>query len=289
VSSKLQRRREIDKLSRAPEVRTMTNAYVHGYDSKESQRLQDQAATLADLLHMDTAFPMGSTVLEAGCGVGAQTVTIAKRSSGAQITAIDLSEVSLREARREVDRHGLSNVTLLQGDILQLNFAPESFDHVLLCFVLEHLPRPMEALIGLKRVLKPGGTITAIEGDHGSTFFHPDSEAARKVISCQVMLQAKAGGDALIGRKLYPLLRDAGYHNVRVSPRMVYADATRPAMVDGFTRNTFTAMIEGVRKRALDHQLQSAADFDKGIAALRRTSAQDGVFCYTFFKATGLR
>jgi SAM-dependent methyltransferase len=267
----------------------MTNAYVHGYDAREAQRLHDQAATLVDLLHMDTAFPAGSTVLEAGCGVGAQTVTIAERSPGAHITAIDLSEVSLREARKAVETHRLSNVTLLQGDILRLNFAPESFDHVFLCFVLEHLPRPMDALITLKRVLKPGGTITAIEGDHGSTFFHPDSEEAHKAISCQVTLQAKAGGDALIGRRLYPLLRDAGYRDVRVSPRMVYADATRPAMVDGFTRKTFTAMIEGVRKRALDHGLQSGADFDKGIAALHRASGDDGVFCYTFFKATGRR
>jgi hypothetical protein len=155
--------------------------------------------------------------------------------------------------------------------------------------VLEHLPRPMDALITLKRVLKPGGTITAIEGDHGSTFFHPDSEEARNAISCQVTLQAAAGGDALIGRRLYPLLRDAGYRDVRVSPRMAYADATRPAMTDGFTRKTFTAMIESVRQRALDHGLQSSVDFDKGIAALHRGSGDDGVFCYTFFKATGRR
>jgi SAM-dependent methyltransferase len=267
----------------------VTNAYVHGYDSREAQRLHDQAATLVDLLHMDTAFPAGSTVLEAGCGVGAQTVTIAERSPGAHVTAIDISEVSLRQARQAVESHGLSNVMLLQDDILRLNFAPESFDHVFLCFVLEHLPRPMDALTALKRVLKPGGTITVIEGDHGSTFFHPDSEEARKTIACQVTLQAQAGGDALIGRKLYPLLREAGYRDVRVSPRMVYADATRPAMVDGFTRKTFTAMIEGVRNSALAHELVSAADFDKGIAALHRACGDDGVFCYTFFKAIGYR
>ena len=267
----------------------MANAYVHGYDQKEAQRLHDQATTLVDLLHLDTAFPAGSTVLEAGCGVGAQTVAIAERSPGAHIISIDLSEVSLREARKAVEGNKLSNVTLLQGDILELNFAPESVDHVFLCFVLEHLPQPMDALNALKRVLKSGGTITTIEGDHGSTFFHPDSEHARRAIQCQVTLQAEAGGDALIGRRLYPLLRDAGFRDVMVSPRMVYADATRPAMVEGFTRKTFTAMIEGVRKPALDRNLLSALDFDKGIAALRRAAKGDGVFCYTFFKATGRR
>ena len=43
-----------------------------------------------------------------------------------------------------------------------------------------------------------------IEGDHGSAYFHPDSAAARAAIACQVELQARAGGDALIGRQLYP-------------------------------------------------------------------------------------
>lgn len=50
-----------------------------------------------------------------------------------------------------------------------------SFDHVFVCFLLEHLPRPVEALTRLRSTLKPGGTITVIEGDHGSTYFHPDS------------------------------------------------------------------------------------------------------------------
>jgi len=54
--------------------------YVHGYDTRENRRLQGQANTLVELLHFDTAYPAGSLVLEAGCGVGAQTVTLARNS-----------------------------------------------------------------------------------------------------------------------------------------------------------------------------------------------------------------
>jgi hypothetical protein len=89
--------------------------------------------------------------------------------------------------------------------------------------------------------------MTVIEGDHGSAFFHPDGAAARRAIQCLVELQALAGGDALIGRKLFPLLSSAGLSAISVSPRMVYVDASRPEWVDGFTRNTFTAMVEGVK------------------------------------------
>lgn len=267
----------------------MKNAYVHGYDSRESIRLQDQATTLVELLHSDTSYPAGSQVLEAGCGVGAQTVTLAQNSPNAVITSIDISEVYLAEARRNVEEAGLSNVQFQQGDIFHLPFELASFDHVFVCFVLEHLSRPVEALIALKDVLKVGGTITVIEGDHGSTYFYPDSEAAHRAIQCQVELQRRAGGNAMIGRELYPLLRKAGYGSVRVSPRMVYVDASRPELVEGFTRRTFTAMIEGVRDAAFDVGMIDQLTFEKGIKDLYRTTESDGVFCYTFFKAVAVK
>jgi SAM-dependent methyltransferase len=172
-----------------------------------------------------------------------------------------------------------------QADIFALPFARASFDHVFICFVLEHLP--LEALERLKAVLKPGGTMTVIEGDHGSTYFQPESEAAHDAIRCQVELQRAAGGNANIGRGLYPLLLRAGLRNVRVSPRMVYVDSSRPHLVDGFTRKTFTAMIEGVREKAIKAGMISPERFDEGIRALHRTADADGVFCYTFFKGVG--
>ena len=265
----------------------MSETYVHGYHLRENERLQDQAGVLVDLLHADTAYPGGSRVLEAGCGVGAQTITLAQRSPGARFTSVDISAESIAEAERRADRAGLTNVEFRQADIFALPFEAESFDHVFVCFVLEHLSRPVEALAILKRLLRPGGTITVIEGDHGSTYFYPDSPAAHAAIQCQVRMQREAGGNALIGRQVYPLLVEAGFEAVRVSPRMVYVDASRPALVDGFTRKTFTAMIEGIRESALAAGLIEPARFDAGVRALHRTTEADGVFCYTFFEGVG--
>lgn len=265
----------------------MRHEYVHGYAPRENTRLQDQAATLVELLHGDTHYPKGSRILEAGCGVGAQTITLAANSPEAAFISIDISETSVNETRLKLAEAGFTNAIVQQGDIFNLPFEPESFDHVFVCFVLEHLPEPVKALALLKRMIKPGGTITVIEGDHGSAYFHPDNTLARQAIECQITLQARAGGNALIGRQLYPLLIQAGFCDVHVSPRMVYVDASRPHLVEGFTRKTFTAMIEGVRETALTADLMLAEDFDAGIRALYRTAAEDGVFCYTFFKATG--
>ncbi len=263
----------------------MSGQYVHGYDVRENIRLQDQAATLVELLHSDTSYPAGSQVLEAGCGVGAQTITLARNSPDAHFTSVDISESSLAQAKQQIAESGLTNVSFQQGDIYKLTFAPQFFDHIFVCFVLEHLDRPLEALRALKTLLKTGGTMTVIEGDHGSAYFYPDSAAAHRAIQCQVELQRRAGGNANIGRELYPLLSAAGFPSVSVSPRMVYVDSSKPQLVEGFTRNTFTAMIEGVRTSALDAGLIDASTFDDGIRALHRTAERDGVFCYTFFKA----
>ena len=265
------------------------HGYVHGYHRREETRLMDQATTLTDLLHSDTVYPPGSSVLEAGCGVGAQTVILAKNSPKARITSIDISDESLAAARARVAEAGFTNVMFQRADIFNLPFAPASFDHVFVCFVLEHLPDPVAALKKLKGVLKPGGSMTVIEGDHGSAYFHPDSAAARRAIQCLVDLQAKMGGDSLIGRRLYPLLVSAGFREVRVSPRVVYADSSRPRMVEGFTKNTFTAMVEGVEKEALGAGLVDRETWTKGIRDLYRTAGADGTFCYTFFKGTGVR
>ena len=68
----------------------MNRDYVHGYDRRANVRLQDQADAVADLLHSDTAYPPGSRVLEAGCGVGAQTTSLAANSPGASIVSIEI-------------------------------------------------------------------------------------------------------------------------------------------------------------------------------------------------------
>ena len=148
---------------------------------------------------------------------------------------------------------------------------------------------PAGALAALRTVLRPGGSITVIEGDHGSAFFHPASDEARGAIQCLIDLQQRAGGDPLIGHRLYPLLAGAGYREVHVSPRTAYADGSSPHLADALTRKTFTAMVEGVAAQAVGEGLMDAASWAAGIRDPRRAAGGDGTFCYTFFKAVALR
>jgi ubiquinone/menaquinone biosynthesis C-methylase UbiE len=261
--------------------------YVHGYSDREALRLNDQADTLDDIIHNDTIFLKDSLVLEAGCGVGAQTKIIATKNPDSNFISIDLSEDSINEAKQLIKALGINNVELRQADIYNLPFKDGTFDSVIICFVLEHLHNPIHALNELKRVLKEGGVIIAIEGDHGSTFFYPDSTYAHSAIDCQIQLQRQSGGNSNIGRELYPLFKSVELYDISVSPRMVYVDASRPQLVEGFIKNTFTAMIEGVGEKAIQQGIIDTQTFEKGITDLYRTAESDGVFSYTFFKGFG--
>lgn len=102
-------------------------AYVHGYSERETQRLYEQAEILEDILHTGTAFAAGAKVLEAGCGVGAQTRLLVKRSPDAVFTCIDISEKSVATANRLKRQAGFNSVTFNREDIIRLNFPVTEF------------------------------------------------------------------------------------------------------------------------------------------------------------------
>ena len=71
---------------------------------------------------------------------------------------------------------------------------------------------------------------------------------------------------------------------MNISPRMVYVDSSKPEYVEGFTKNTFIAMVKGVRDQAIDSGIISEEIWERGIKDLYRAAEIDGTFCYTFFK-----
>jgi SAM-dependent methyltransferase len=263
--------------------------YVHGRSDKEETRLFDQANTLSELLHHDTRYPEGASVLEAGCGVGAQTIILSKNNPETKFTSFDIAFDSLGHAKALITQAGRTNVDFHVGDIYHLPFQKNAFDHLFVCFVLEHLNDPLTALHSLKSHLKPGGTITVIEGDHGSTFFYPESDLAMRAVQCLIEVQARFGGNSLIGRQLYPLLNRAGFKEVHVTLRPVYADGSRPEWIEGFTKNTFNAMVEGVKAQAIEMGLIDEASWQRGIRDLYATATDDSTFCYTFFKGVAVK
>lgn len=270
-------------------MKRMTS-YMHGYSEREAERLHDQSAILRQLLHSDVAYPAGSKVLEAGCGVGAQTVALATNSPAAQFTSIDISPQSLDQAKALIESQGITNVRFQHADIMDMPFANGSFDHVFVCFVLEHLDNPTRALVEMKRVLKAGGTITAIEGDHGSCFWNPETIASRKAWQAMIQVQINLGHDPLIGRRLYPLLAQAGFEVKGVVPLWAYADARNPELLDGGINRILAPMMETAREEAIEQGLIDRSTWEKGISDMHRASLPpDGSVFYTWFRGTATK
>jgi len=110
---------------------------------------------------VDTArIPAGANVLDVACGRGAVLYPAAERTGpGGQVIGIDLSEGMAQETNSEIQRRGLKHAEARPMDAEQLEFPDDAFDHVLCGFSLQFFPHLAEALVGFKRVLKPGGHV----------------------------------------------------------------------------------------------------------------------------------
>ena len=264
--------------------------YVHGYTPREAERLRDQSGILEALLHSGTAYPAGCRVLEPGCGVGAQSAILARRHADVSFISFDLDAGYLAQARSRLKEQDGDRVHLARADLRRTSFPDQAFDHVYICFVLEHLQDPRAALLELKRVLKPGGTITVIEGDHGSCFWHPETRDSLTVWNAFIRVQQSLGHNPNIGRELAPLLRRAGYELVSVEPRWVYADVLDPVLLDGVVNRIIVPMVLSTESRVLDAGLVDTRIWQRGIDGIRRSGeSPGGSFFYTWFKAVAVK
>jgi SAM-dependent methyltransferase len=97
-------------------------------------------------------------ILIAGCGTS-QAASYALREPDARITAIDISDTSLRHTRKLQRKYNLENLGLHQLPIERVREMGRTFDLVVCTGVLHHLPDPDQGLCGLRDVLRPSGAM----------------------------------------------------------------------------------------------------------------------------------
>jgi len=187
--------------------------YVHGYGTPEQERLVAQAEHWRHRLITDgTALEPGTRLLEIGCGVGAVLAVLGQEYPGIELSGVDIEQKQLEFARRHLERAGVQ-ATLRQADALALPFEDESFDHVWMMWFLEHVAHPPAALREARRVLVPGGRITAIEVDYSTCRAEPSTPAMEALFRAMVQGMAASGwSDA--GTRLPRWLTEAGFREV---------------------------------------------------------------------------
>ena len=180
------------------------------------------------------ALKEGSSVLDAGCGIGLDTCRMGARTGkSGKVIGLDSNEsmISFAEKNRLPN---LENVSFICGDLQTLDFPDNFFDAVHIERTLEHLEDPKPALKNLFRVLKQGGTLVIVEPDFETATPDPgDRDATRSLVSyC-----ADNVGDGWIGRKLYGLMRETGFEvRIEAEPVILYDYPTfrRIGLMDKF-------------------------------------------------------
>jgi ubiquinone/menaquinone biosynthesis C-methylase UbiE len=97
-----------------------------------------------------------ASVLEIGCGRGDFSLWLAQKYPLAAVTGIDFSDSAIAVALAKLSRRSLS-LRFLVDDAENLNFPAETFDYIISCECLEHVPHPEKMVREMARVLKPGG------------------------------------------------------------------------------------------------------------------------------------
>jgi SAM-dependent methyltransferase len=187
--------------------------YVHGYGTREQERLVEQAEHWRHRLIADgTTLEPGTRLLEVGCGVGAVLAVLGQEFPGIRLHGIDIEPRQLVYARGHLERAGVE-ATLVEADATALPFRDGSFDHVWMMWFLEHVPDPPAVLAEARRVLAPGGGITAIEVDYSTARAEPSTAAFEALVRAMVQGMAAAGwSDA--GTRLPGWLGAAGFRDV---------------------------------------------------------------------------
>jgi SAM-dependent methyltransferase len=174
------------------------------------------------------AISPGESVLDAGCGLGFDTVRLARLTGPTgRVLGIDFSEAMLSSAR-ERQPADVTNIELRFGDVTALDLPDASVDVIHCERMLQHLEDPRIAVAELARVLKPGGRIALLDTDWETA---TSSAGSDEIVARMTPFTAGIARSRRVGRIVPVLLHDTGLEVIGVEPAAV---APGPTIINGF-------------------------------------------------------
>jgi ubiquinone/menaquinone biosynthesis C-methylase UbiE len=239
----------------------MAGKYIHGTQVQEQERLA-RLNDMTNKVFIDFLNISGDEeILECGSGLGILAKKISEKLVKGKITGLEISDEQLNECPPES-----KNLTFVKGDVRSLPFHDQCFDKVYCRYILEHVDNPLNVLIEAKRVLKPGGEIFIQENSILLIEFYPDCPYFKKLWKKFALLQSLMKGDAMIGIKLYRLVKEAGFVHIELSaaPEIHYAEkGTLVPWIDNLILNVL-----GVKEMLISRGLTDENLINKAICEL---------------------
>lgn len=206
--------------------------YIHGYSEEEQARLLDQNEVLAPYIYRDMALPSKGHVVELGCGVGAQMMSLLHRFGALRVTGVELSAKQIRKASLNLERFPgfQGRYQLIEANAC--DWMPTSdlaVDAVIMVWVLEHVPDPSILLAQVRSWIPEGVTLWITEVLHRTFHVWPEDKDIMAYWEDICRCQSNCGGDPDVGARLATLLRDSGFREVHTRPNVIFLDQTDPA------------------------------------------------------------
>lgn len=261
--------------------------YLHGFDRKEQKRLLHQARFLEPYVYAGVDLEFQKTLLEVGCGVGAQTQILCRRFPDLKITGVDLSQKQLDAAHVELKSEIQSGrVSLIQGDAQEMRLRKKDHDAAFLCWFLEHVPEPLQVLKKVRQHLRSGAKIYCTEVFNQTLFMEPYSPAYLKFWSQFNDYQWTIKGHPFIGGELGNLLLEAGFKDIQTEVRPCHFDSREPERRAAFTEYFYQILLSA-EKTLLKEGRITPADLKQMKKEVERVKkSKDSVFFYAFMRAT---
>lgn len=260
--------------------------YLHGFTAEEQDRLYRQARFLENSVYEKVDFSAQQSIVEVGCGVGAQTEILLERFPHLTIHAIDGADAQVARAKKHLApaiRAG--RVKVQKADATHLPFAESSLDGAFICWLLEHVQNPVEILREVRRVLKPGGIIYCNEVFNQSFYVHPYSPATLQYWFAFNDHQWNLKGDPFVGAKLANYLMAAGFQKIETNEVVLHFDNRSPkrraSLIEYWTELLMSGAPQLLEaKRVTLHDVQTME------AELKRLKHDpDAVFFYNWIQA----
>ena len=173
---------------------------------------------------------------------------------------------------------GHDNAHFQVSDATSLPFANNTFDVGHCHAVLMHVPNLDQVPMEVKRVLKPGGVLSARESVIGAYIFEPDPQGRLKQATDSfAQLLAASSGHPNLGKALKSVLLNAGFHDVSATASFEPFSTEEDRMfLQGFIRNWFFSA--KMKAPAIKHGLATEKDFAPWSEALDAWQADPGGF-----------